>query len=55
VLLTDILLHGEVVSPGAAIIRLEDGKIIEASAYLSDPEILAALDLIPVTPPGRSA
>jgi AmiR/NasT family two-component response regulator len=55
VLLTDILLHGEVVSPGAAIIKLEDEKIIEVSAYLSDPEILAALDLIPGTPPGGRA
>jgi hypothetical protein len=55
VLLTDILVHGEAVSPGAAIIRLEGEKIIEASAYLSDPEILAALDLIPGPPPGRSA
>jgi hypothetical protein len=47
VLLTDILLRGEVVSPGAAIVRLEDGRIIEVTAYLSDPETLTALDLIP--------
>jgi CheY-like chemotaxis protein len=46
-LLTDILLGSEIVSPGAVTIRLQDDKIIEARAYLSDPDILASLDVIP--------
>lgn len=51
VLLTDVLLHGEVVSPGAVIVRLADNQIVEGRAYLSDPEILTALRLIPETRP----
>jgi hypothetical protein len=47
VLLTDVLVDGEVVSPGAVLITLKDDKIIAATAYLSDDETLASLDIIP--------
>ena len=47
VLLTGVFVGEEVVAPGAALIRLEDDMIIEATAYLSDEETLAALELIP--------
>jgi hypothetical protein len=46
VVLTDVLIAGETVSPGTAIVRLEDGLIIEATAYLSDDETLTKLGLV---------
>lgn len=51
-LFTDVLVEGEVVSPGAVLIRLDAGRIVQATAYLSDDETLAALDLVPR--PGES-
>lgn len=47
VLLTDVLDQGKVVSPAAVLLRLEDDKIIAATAYLSDDETLISLGLIP--------
>jgi hypothetical protein len=45
-LLSEVLVDGEVVSPSALLARLgEDGLIVEAHAYLSDEEILAQLGL----------
>jgi SnoaL-like domain len=45
-LLSEVLLDGEVVSPSAMLTRLgEDGLIVEAHAYLSDEEILAQMGL----------
>lgn len=45
-LLSEVLLDGEVVSPSAMVAGLADGKIVEAHAYLSDEEMLAELDLL---------
>jgi ketosteroid isomerase-like protein len=47
VILTDVVLGGEVVSPGATIVRLKDGKVIEATASLTDETALIALGLMP--------
>jgi ketosteroid isomerase-like protein len=45
-LLSEVLLDGEAVTPSAMVARLADGKIIEARAYLSDEEMLTELDLL---------
>jgi ketosteroid isomerase-like protein len=46
VVLTEVLLGGEVISPSAMIATLRDGKVVEAHAYLSDETTLAELDLL---------
>jgi ketosteroid isomerase-like protein len=45
ILFTDVTEDGDIVSPGAAIVRLADGKIIEATAYLSDEQLLETVGL----------
>jgi len=47
VLLADVLVDGEFLSPAAVLVRLEGEKIIEATAYLSDWETLEAMQMIP--------
>ena len=46
-MLTEVMLRDEVVSPAAALVRLEDAKVIALTAYLSDEDTLASLELIP--------
>lgn len=46
VMLTEVLLDGEVISPSAMVATMRDGKIAEAQAYLSDEGTLAGLDLL---------
>jgi hypothetical protein len=47
VVLTEVMIGTELASPAAIILRVEDGKIIEATAHLSDEATLIALGLIP--------
>jgi hypothetical protein len=47
VILTDVVLGGEVVSPGATIVRLKAGKVIKATASLSEETTLISLGLVP--------
>jgi two-component system response regulator len=47
VILTDVLRTGETASPGAIMIRLRGGLIVEVSAYLGDAKTLEAFALIP--------
>ena len=47
VVLTDVLVGTEVASPAAVILRVQDGKIIEATAHLSDEATLVSVGLIP--------
>jgi ketosteroid isomerase-like protein len=46
VVLSEVLLDGEVVSPSAMIARLLDGKIVDVQAYLSDETMLMELNLL---------
>lgn len=46
IVLTEVLLDGETISPSAMVATLRDGKIIEAKAYLSDETTLKELDLL---------
>jgi hypothetical protein len=47
VLLTEVMLGSEPVSPAAIILCIEDGKIIKATAHLSDEATLVAVGLLP--------
>jgi ketosteroid isomerase-like protein len=44
--LSEVLLDGEVVAPSAMVAKLEEGKIVEAHAYLSDEAMLTELGLL---------
>jgi ketosteroid isomerase-like protein len=46
ILLTEVLLDGEAITPSAMVATLRDGKIVEAKAYLSDETTLNGLDLL---------
>ncbi len=46
IVLTEVLLDGEVITPSAMVATLRDGKIVEAKAYLSDEVTLTELDLL---------
>jgi hypothetical protein len=52
-MLTEVTLGDKVVSPAAAIVRVQDEKVIELAAYLSDEDTLAKLEMIPE--PGEPA
>jgi len=45
--LTEVMLGSEPVSPAAIILCVEDGKIIKATAHLSDEATLVAVGLLP--------
>jgi ketosteroid isomerase-like protein len=46
IVLSEVLLDGEVLTPSAMVARLRDGKIVEVKAYLSDEATLNELDLL---------
>jgi ketosteroid isomerase-like protein len=46
-LTTDVMIGGDVVTPAAMLVRAEDGKIVEATAYLSEDETLISLGMVP--------
>ena len=45
--LTEVLLDGEIVSPSAMVVRVEDGLIVHVKAYLSDEETLVRVGVLP--------
>jgi hypothetical protein len=47
VLLTDVLEADQIVSPGATMVSLAGERIIEATAYLTDEQLLETLGIIP--------
>ena len=47
IVFTEVMLGDKVISPAAVIVRLAEGRIIEATAYLSDERTLDALGLTP--------
>lgn len=47
VVFTEVVVGGTVVSPGAVIVRAAGGRIIEATAYLSDEQTLEMIGVIP--------
>ena len=47
VILADVVAGGELLSPAAIIIQLQDGHIVRASSYLSDEDTMIAVGLIP--------
>jgi len=46
-LLTEVCVEGEVVSPSAMVVRLKDGLIVHAKAYLSDEQTLIRVGVLP--------
>jgi hypothetical protein len=46
IVLSEVLLDGETISPSAMIATVREGKIVNARAYLSDEATLAELDLL---------
>ncbi len=47
-ILSDVLVDGELLSPGAMLAILsDDGKITKARGYLSDEQLLTQLELVP--------
>lgn len=55
VVLSEVLLDGELVSPSATLARLnETGGIVEARAYLSDEQILTQIGLVRERSAGRA-
>lgn len=54
-ILSEVLLDGELVSPSAMLSRLADaGGIIEAHAYLTDEQMLTQIGLVPKSPAGTA-
>jgi hypothetical protein len=50
-LLSEVLLDGERISPSAMLARLtEEGKIAEVHAYLTDEQLLTQIGLVPAQP-----
>jgi ketosteroid isomerase-like protein len=47
VVLAEVMLDGEAVSPAAVIMGVQDDKAIEVTAYLSDEQTLVSVGLIP--------
>jgi ketosteroid isomerase-like protein len=46
-ILSEVLLDGELVSPSAMLARIDDGLIVEARAFLTDPETLRQVGWVP--------
>lgn len=46
-LLTEVCLDGDVVSPSAMVVRVKDGLIVHAKAYLSDEQTLIRVGVLP--------
>jgi hypothetical protein len=48
VILTEVLLDGELISPSAMLARLDgEGRIVEAQAYLTDEQLLRQVGVVP--------
>lgn len=52
VVLTEVLIEGEVTSPSAMLASTRDGLIVTARAYLSDEETLIRVGVLPPRPAG---